>query len=74
MKNKILHMYYGLLPDKREIVRTLCGQRKRFTHEVIAMLRGEQMCPKCRQEHIRQKLGSIGIIIFPEKPDTPEKQ
>lgn len=73
MKNKILHMYYGLLPDKGKIVQTLCGQRRRFTHEVIAMLRGEQMCPKCRQEHIRQRLGSR-VIIFPETPDAPEKQ
>jgi len=66
-------MYFGLLPNAEEVVQTLCGQRRRFTHEVIAMLRGEQMCPKCRQEHIRQKLGSR-VIIFPEMPDAPEKQ
>jgi len=73
MKNKILHMYFGPLPNAEEVVQTLCGQRRRFTHEVIAMLRGEQMCPQCRQEQIRRRLGS-SVTIFPETPDAPEKQ
>jgi len=68
MKDKILHMYYGLLPNKGEIVQTLCGKSMPFTREVIAMLKDKYMCRKCMQEHRRGGC-PLGEIVFPETPD-----